>query len=486
MAERSSLIAGIDRLQQARILCVGDVMLDHYVYGQVERVSPEAPIAILRVGRETRTPGGAGNVLRNLQALGAHTCFVSVVGDDSAGRELKLLIAEPGNVEPHILVEAGRVTTVKTRYIAATQQMLRADRESVVALGPYVRADFMRLIEQAIADHVVIIVSDYAKGVLADGVAAAIIAAAHAAGKAVVVDPKGTDYTPYRGASVLKPNRRELAQATRMPVGSEDEVVAAARALIAAGDFGAVLVSLSEDGMILAEAGGAVHLLPAAAREVYDVSGAGDTVIATLATALAGGLSLIEAAQLANLAAGIVVGKVGTAVTYASELADALAEDEYGHHKSRPLPRALEQVERWRLRGLKIGFTNGCFDLLHPGHVALLAQARAACDRLVVGLNSDASVARLKGANRPVQQETARAAVLASLSSVDLVVVFPEDTPVALIEAIRPDVLVKGADYRVEEVVGADFVQSYGGTVVLADLIAGHSTTATIKKIGTR
>jgi D-beta-D-heptose 7-phosphate kinase/D-beta-D-heptose 1-phosphate adenosyltransferase len=486
MAERSSLIAGIDRLQQARILCVGDVMLDHYVYGQVERVSPEAPIAILRVGRETRTPGGAGNVLRNLQALGAHTCFVSVVGDDSAGRELKLLIAEPGNVEPHILVEAGRVTTVKTRYIAATQQMLRADRESVVALGPYVRADFMRLIEQAIADHVVIIVSDYAKGVLADGVAAAIIAAARAAGKAVVVDPKGTDYTPYRGASVLKPNRRELAQATRMPVGSEDEVVAAARALIAAGDFGAVLVSLSEDGMILAEAGGAVHLLPAAAREVYDVSGAGDTVIATLATALAGGLSLIEAAQLANLAAGIVVGKVGTAVTYASELADALAEDEYGHHKSRPLPRALEQVERWRLRGLKIGFTNGCFDLLHPGHVALLAQARAACDRLVVGLNSDASVARLKGANRPVQQETARAAVLASLSSVDLVVVFPEDTPVALIEAIRPDVLVKGADYRVEEVVGADFVQSYGGTVVLADLIAGHSTTATIKKIGTR
>jgi D-beta-D-heptose 7-phosphate kinase/D-beta-D-heptose 1-phosphate adenosyltransferase len=486
MAERSSLIAGIDRLQQARILCVGDVMLDHYVYGQVERVSPEAPIAILRVGRETRTPGGAGNVLRNLQALGAHTCFVSVIGNDSAGRELNQLIAEPGNVEPHILVEAGRVTTVKTRYIAATQQMLRADRESVAALGPYVRGDFIRLVEQAIADHTVIIVSDYAKGVLADGVAAAIIAAARAAGKAVVVDPKGTDYTPYRGASVLKPNRRELAQATRMPVGSEDEVVAAARALIAVGDFGAVLVSLSEDGMILAEAGGAVHLLPAAAREVYDVSGAGDTVIATLAAALAAGLSLIEAAQLANLAAGIVVGKVGTAVTYASELADALAEDAYGHHKSRPTPRVLEQVERWRLRGLKIGFTNGCFDLLHPGHVALLAQARAACDRLVVGLNSDASVARLKGADRPVQQEAARAAVLASLSSVDLVVVFPEDTPMALIEAIRPDVLIKGADYRVDEVVGADFVQSYGGTVVLADLIAGHSTTATIKRIGTR
>jgi len=485
MAEHFNLIAGVDRLKQARILCVGDVMLDHYVYGQVERVSPEAPIPILRVGHETRTPGGAGNVLRNLQALGAQSCFVSVIGNDPAGRELNRLIAEPGNVEPHILVEAGRVTTVKTRYIAATQQMLRADRESVTALGPYVRADFMRLIEQAIADHTVVIVSDYAKGVLAEGIAAAIIAVARAAGKAVVVDPKGTDYAPYRGATVLKPNRRELAEATAMPVGSEDEVVAAARALIAAGDFSAVLVSLSEDGMILVEAGGAVHLLPAAAREVYDVSGAGDTVIATLAAALAGGLSLIEAARLANLAAGIVVGKIGTAVTYASELGEALAEDAYGHHKSRPLPRALEQVEHWRHRGLKIGFTNGCFDLLHPGHVALLAQARAACDRLVVGLNSDASVARLKGAGRPVQQEAARAAVLASLSSVDLVVVFAEDTPAALIEAIRPDVLVKGADYRVEEVVGADFVQSYGGTVVLADLIAGHSTTATIKKIGT-
>ena len=486
MAEPTTLIAGVERLRHARILCVGDVMLDHYVYGQVERVSPEAPIPILRVERETRTPGGAGNVLRNLQALGAQSCFVSVVGNDSAGRELNRLIAEPGNVEPHVLVEAGRVTTVKTRYIAANQQMLRADRESVAPLGSYVRADFLRLIEQAIAEHAVVIVSDYAKGAMSEGIAAAIIAAARDAGKPVVVDPKGTDYGAYRGASVLKPNRRELAEATRMPVGSQAEIVAAARALIAQGGFGAILVSLSEDGMILVEAAGAVHPLPAAAREVYDVSGAGDTAIATLAAALAGGLTLIEAAQLANLAAGIVVGKIGTAVTYASELAEALADAEHGHNKTRPLARALEQLERWRYRGLKIGFTNGCFDLLHPGHVALLAQARAACDRLVVGLNSDASVARLKGASRPVQHEAARAAVLASLASVDLVVVFPEDTPMALIEAIRPDVLVKGADYRVEEVVGADLVQSYGGEIVLADLIAGHSTTATIRKIGTK
>ncbi|HEX3498582.1 MAG TPA: D-glycero-beta-D-manno-heptose-7-phosphate kinase [Stellaceae bacterium] len=486
MADRINLIAGVERLHHARILCLGDVMLDHYVYGQVERVSPEAPIPILRVERETRTPGGAGNVLRNLQALGAQTCFVSVIGNDPAGRELNRLIAEPGNVEAHMLVETGRVTTLKTRYIAANQQMLRADRESVAPLGPYVRADFLRLIEHAIGEHDVIIISDYAKGVIGEGIAATIIAAARAAGKPVVVDPKGTDYSAYRGASVLKPNRRELALATRMPVGTQAEIVAAARALIAQGNFGAVLVSLGEDGMILVGAAGTVHPLAAAAREVFDVSGAGDTVIATLAAGLAGGLSLIEAAWLANLAAGIVVGKIGTAVTHASELREALADAEHGHNKTRPLDLALEQVERWRARRLTIGFTNGCFDILHPGHVALLAQARAACDRLIVGLNSDASIARLKGPDRPVQDEAARAAVLASNTSVDLVVVFAEDTPLTLIEAIRPDILVKGADYRVEEVVGAEFVQSYGGQVILADLIAGHSTTATIKKIGTR
>jgi D-beta-D-heptose 7-phosphate kinase / D-beta-D-heptose 1-phosphate adenosyltransferase len=484
-ATMSDLAAAIDLLHGTRVLCIGDVMLDHYVYGQVERVSPEAPIPILKIERETRMLGGAGNVLRNLEALGATACFVSVLGNDEAGREINRLIGACNGVEAHTLVETGRTSTIKTRFIAANQQMLRADRESATPIGPYVRADLLRLIEQAIPDHAVVIVSDYAKGVLAEGVAASVIAAARAAGKPVVVDPKGTDYSLYRGADVLKPNRRELAQATRMPVGTLDEVVAAARALIVTGDFGALLVSLSEDGMVLVETGGAVHPLPAAAREVFDVSGAGDTVVATLAAGIAGGLSLLDAARLANLAAGIVVGKIGTAVTHAGEIADALAHHEHTDvGKTRPLPRALEEIERWRLRGLRIGFTNGCFDLLHPGHVALLCQARAACDRLVVGLNSDASVGRLKGPTRPVQSETARAAVLSSLTSVDLVVIFDEDTPRELIAAIRPEILVKGADYRIEDVVGGDIVQAYGGRIILAELMPGHSTTATIKRIG--
>jgi D-beta-D-heptose 7-phosphate kinase/D-beta-D-heptose 1-phosphate adenosyltransferase len=468
----------------ARVLCIGDVMLDHYVYGEVERISPEAPIPVLHVARETRYPGGAGNVVRNLAALGARCCFLSLVGADDAGRELKRLTGESEQVEAHLLVERGRTTTVKTRYIAGTQQMLRADRETITPIGA-AREDLLRLVDQAVTEYPVMVVSDYAKGVLGDGVATAIIARARAAGRTVIVDPKGRNYGRYRGATLVKPNRRELADASGLPVGTPDEIVAAARRLIVEAEVEALLVSLSQDGMMLVEADGAVHVLPAQAREVFDVSGAGDTVVATLATAIAAGASLADAARLANLAAGIVVAKVGTAVTYAAELADALGDIEHGSGpKALPLPLAIDRIEAWRRQGLRIGFTNGCFDLLHPGHVSLLAQARAACDRLVVGLNSDASVRRLKGDSRPVQSEASRAAVLGSLASVDLVVVFEEDTPINLLEAIRPDVLVKGADYTVATVVGADLVQSYGGRILLAELSPGHSTTATIARMG--
>ncbi len=480
----ADLIPLVESFARSRVLCVGDVMLDHYVYGQVERVSPEAPIPVLRVDREERTLGGAGNVLRNLNALGAQPCFISVTGSDSAGRDVSRLVAGLGGTEAHVMAERGRVTTVKTRYVAGTQQMLRADRETVAPLTGEFRAEFLRLVQQAFAHHQVTIVSDYAKGVLAEGVAAEVIAAARAAGHVVIVDPKGVNYEAYRGATLIKPNRRELAEATKRSLRSEDDIVAAARLLIDDLGFAAVLVSLSQDGMMLVEAGGAAHRLAASAREVYDVSGAGDTVVAVLGAGLAAGASFRDAARLANVAAGIVVGKVGTAVVHANELAETLVDrDALAARKVLPLPLALDHVARWRRNGLKVGFTNGCFDLLHPGHVALLAQARAACDRLVVGLNSDASVKRLKGPERPVQNEAARAAVLSSLAAVDMVVVFDQDTPRDLIAELRPEVLVKGADYRLDQVVGADIVQSYGGKVLLADLIAGHSTTATIARM---
>jgi D-beta-D-heptose 7-phosphate kinase/D-beta-D-heptose 1-phosphate adenosyltransferase len=484
MSDNSDLLAHVERLGSARVLCIGDVMLDHYVYGDVERISPEAPIPVLAVEREMKTLGGAGNVLRNLGALGAFSSFISVVGNDETGHEIERLLAAQDNTEVHLLVQPQRRTTVKTRYIAANQQLLRADRETAVLLGPHIRDDLLRLARELVADHPVIVISDYAKGVLNDGVALEIIKAAGEAGARVIVDPKGGDHIRYRGADLLKPNRRELAHATGMPVATDAEIIAAARALIERCGLKAVLASLGAEGMILVSSDGTVHVQRAEMREVYDVSGAGDTVVATVAAALAAGIPLIPAVRLANVAAGIVVGKVGTAVVYANEIAASL-DGQYVHASEKVLPRlqALDVVERWRRKGLKIGFTNGCFDLLHPGHVTLLARAKAVCDRLVVGLNSDASTARLKGPSRPIQSELARAAVLASLAAVDLIIIFEEDTPIALIRAIRPHLLVKGADYSLDQVVGADFVKNIGGEVLLAEVMAGYSTSATIARM---
>jgi len=361
--------------------------------------------------------------------------------------------------------------------------LLRADHERVAPLPAELRADLVKLAKEGMAHHRVVILSDYAKGVLGDGVAAEIVAAAKAAGRIVVVDPKGNDYSAYRGADLLKPNRPELAAAAQMPVATDDDVVKAARALIAAHGFGAMLVSCGKDGMLLVEGSGATLKLAAEAREVFDVSGAGDTVVAVLAAAMGTGARLGDAARLANAAAGVVVGKIGTAVVEPTELEAALLDrDTIEQRKTLPLSLALDQVARWRRSRLKIGFTNGCFDLLHPGHVSLLDQAKAVCDRLIVAINSDASVVRLKGPDRPVQNQDARAAVLSSLAAVDLVLVFDADTPVELIEAIRPDVLVKGADYRLDQVVGAEIVQSYGGKILLAELMPGFSTTATIAR----
>ena len=476
------LADAIRNLRRGSVLVVGDAMLDRYVYGQVSRVSPEAPVAVIAVEREVAMPGGAGNVVRNLTALGAAVAFVSVVGDDQAGSDLTGLIGGQPNVEPWLLVQGGRATTVKTRFVASGQQLLRADHESAGPIHVRLAERLVRIAADAVAATTVMVLSDYAKGVLAGDTCARLIAAAHGAGRRVVVDPKGTDYARYAGADLVTPNRRELQQATGLPTDTEEEVVAAATLLRDTHRFGAVLVTRSEDGMSLLDAKGVRHF-PAEAAEVHDVSGAGDTVVAVVAAGLAAELPLPVAARLANIAAGIVVGKVGTAVARESDLLEALTPERGALRKVVSRAAAIEQVERWRRRGWRIGFTNGCFDLLHPGHVHLLEQARGWCDRLVVGLNSDASVKRLKGAARPIQGEAARAAVLGSLASVDLVTVFDEDTPLDLIRAVRPDVLVKGADYTVETVVGADLLHGWGGVVRLAQLLPGQSTTATVARI---
>lgn len=483
MTARFALLPLVERLTGARVACIGDIMLDRYVRGRAKRISPEAPVPVLSVEDEIVMPGGVGNVARNLRALGAVTRLVALIGHDAAGAELDTLFADLPLAKASLIVEPGRQTTIKTRYLAGTQQILRTDRETLVAPSPATRDRLLAESERAIAASAVLVLSDYGKGALAAGTAEAILARAAAANLPVAVDPKGRDYSIYRGASVIAPNRAELAEAVGGTVARGGEAEAA-RALIARFGFAAVLATLGRDGMILVSDDKALAL-PAEAREVFDVSGAGDTVVATVAAAMAAGAPLAEAAALANVAAGLVVAKVGTAVAQRDELARALRRRDLmrGEGKVVDADGAADQVSRWRRQGLRVGFTNGCFDLLHPGHVSLLTQARAACDRLVVGLNSDASVERLKGPGRPVQGEAARAAILASLESVDLVIAFAEDTPLGLIEALRPDVLVKGADYRLEQIVGADLVTGWGGRVLLARLEPGYSTSRTIARM---
>jgi len=484
MTDRSKLVSIVEKLIDARVLCIGDVMLDHFVTGEVERISPEAPVPVLRVTDEQAMLGGAGNVVRNLVSLGVQTRFVTVIGDDEAGQEVARLVSELG-ISDAPITDGGRRTSNKTRYSAGAQQLLRADWETPVSLSSEIEQRVVEAAMGALSQCQALVLSDYGKGVLTDSAVAKLVKTASKEGKPVIVDPKGADYSRYGGADLITPNRRELAEASVMPVSTDEEITAAAEAIIERHAISAVLATRSGDGMTLVAANGASQHLPAEAREVFDVSGAGDTVAAVMAAALSTGVSSEDAVALANVAAGVVVGKVGTAPAHSGEIIAALHHQDISTAEAKVLTRsdALNRIEAWRGQKLKTGFTNGVFDLLHPGHVSLLAQAGATCDRLIVGLNSDASVKRLKGDDRPVQTEAARATVLASLASVDAVVIFGEDTPLELIEALRPDVLVKGADYAMADVVGADAVQGYGGQVVLAELEPDQSTTGTIAKI---
>ena len=486
MTNGSDIASLIVRLPMARILCVGDLMLDRYVTGRVDRISPEAPIPVLEVAEEAVMIGGVGNVVRNLVAFGALAELVAVVGDDPAGNELTDLLAGTAGADAHLVTVVGRRTTIKTRFVTGGQQLLRADYEAQGDLDDVVRREIFDLAAARLPDCGALILSDYGKGVLGASQARDLIELAKKAGKPVIVDPKGVDYSVYRGATLLTPNLNELAQASGLPVSDDAAVVVACHHVMATCEVDGVLATRSELGMSLVQ-DSVVHHLPARARDVYDVSGAGDTVAAAMAAGLSVGVPPLESAHFANTAAGVAVGKVGTAAAYASEILTAQQEAEFlsGEAKIATVDSACDQVEAWRRQGKLVGFTNGCFDLLHPGHISLLNQARAACDILVVGLNSDESVRRLKGEGRPAQLEQGRAAVLASLSSVNLVIIFGEDTPLQLITRLRPNVLIKGQDYARDEVVGAAEVDSWGGKVVLAEILDGYSTTETLRRFST-
>ena len=469
----------------ARVLVIGDVILDRYVTGLVHRLSPEAPIPVLRPDDNRCTLGGAANVALNIATLGGQATLIGVIGSDAAGDEVERLVQTTPGIASALVRIAGRPTTAKTRFMTGSHQLLRLDEETTAPLDQAGLEAVMAAVEANLDAADVIVLSDYAKGVLCDGVLDAILTRTAQSGRLVIADPKRPDFAAYRGATILTPNEHEVRVATRIEADHDTEADRAGRVALQATGGEAVLVTRSAKGLTLVcRDQDALHL-PTRAREVADVSGAGDTLVAALAVALGAGAALPEAAMLANATAGISVGKQGTATVSRQELLDALHLDDLvaTDRKVASLEEAVERVGEWRRRGFKVGFANGCFDLIHPGHVRLLSEARGACDRLIVALNTDASVKRLKGPSRPLQNEMARATVMASMAPVDLVVLFDEDTPIELIRALRPEVLVKGADYTIDKVVGADLVHGWGGKVLLVDLQQGHSTSGTIRRM---
>ena len=472
----------------AQMLVIGDLMLDRYLVGDVARISPEAPVPVVRLGRESASVGGAGNVALNLAGLGVHADVAGWTGADASGSRIRELLGSAGVRVHGVSVVPGRTTTTKTRVLSRHQQLVRIDDEDTDFPDNSERAAWDERILTMLDDgYEAVVLSDYAKGVLDAQFCRRLIERCAERGVPILVDPKGLEYEKYAGATTITPNEGELAAVSDVPERDRDALTAAAARLCESLELEFVTLTRGEAGITIVDSEG-VHHVPARAREVFDVSGAGDTAIATLAAAIAVGLDRHDAAALANLAAGIIVGKTGTVPITQAELLDALGRGE--QHATVPLgqkvtePKALEEiVERWRSDGDSIGFTNGCFDLLHAGHVSYLDWARRHCDRLVVGLNTDASVRELKGERRPLNHQAARAAVLAGLAAVDAIVFFDDPTPLHLITTLRPDVLVKGSDYDESEIVGAPEVRSWGGRVLRAPVLEGYSTSDLLDRI---
>src|ERR1700754_458349 len=469
------------------VLCIGDLMLDEFVYGEVSRISPEAPAPVIAVQRSETNIGGSGNVARNVASLGARCIFVGLIGEDDAGKTLKAALARENLVESVLIPDPARPTTRKVRFVSEhfSTHMLRADWEKASPAAADIEQKLIDAILPLLSRADIVLLSDYAKGVLTARVIRNVIDAAKKLGKRVIVDPKSANFAIYRGATLLTPNRREFAEATRSRADSDSSIAEAAQDAMYLADCEAMLVTQSEHGMTLvARTGEAIHV-PAHPVKVRDVSGAGDTVVAALALALAAGADWETVWRIANAAAAVAVSKKGTAIVTAAEMRRKILPHAYLAAEEKIVTSSGDlaaHLADWRKQGLRVGFTNGCFDILHPGHVKVLTAARGACDRLIVGLNSDASVKRLKGEGRPVQNEISRAEVLAALEAVDLVVLFEEDTPIKLITEIKPNVLVNGGDYTRETVVGHEIVEAHGGVVMLVDVLHGHSTTSLVNR----
>jgi D-beta-D-heptose 7-phosphate kinase/D-beta-D-heptose 1-phosphate adenosyltransferase len=481
------LLRAIEDLPSTEVMVVGDLILDRYVCGHVGRISPEAPIQVLREEESYERLGGMGSVARNLVRLGARVRLAGMVGDDTDGRTILDALEAEGVRLDGLVLDPERPTTIKTRYVAASQharqQILRVDRESDGPPSPVSAERILAGVRSALHEVEILVMSDYAKGVLAGDLCREVLQVARSAGVKVLVDPKGTDFERYRGATGLTPNRAEASVVTGLHIESPDDAQDAARDLLERFDLEVVFITLDRDGIFVLERDAPGTMIGTEPREVYDVTGAGDNVISVLACAMAGGVGPVTAAALANVAGGIAVEHFGVVSVGWDEIAARIAAGSGGDAKLVDVATLQLLLDSARQAGRKVVFTNGCFDILHPGHVDLLTRARAFGDLLVVGVNEDASVRRLKGPSRPVNDLRARAAVLGGLAAVDYVVGFGEDTPERIIKEVRPDILVKGSDWADKGVVGREFVESYGGRVELIQLVPGHSTTAMLDRM---
>ncbi|CAA6808612.1 MAG: ADP-heptose synthase (EC / D-glycero-beta-D-manno-heptose 7-phosphate kinase [uncultured Sulfurovum sp.] len=465
--------------KKPNILVVGDLMIDHYLWGKCERISPEAPVQVVAVEKETAVLGGAGNVINNLSALGAKVSVLSVIGDDTNAQELKSMLDDIEVNTYNLVVQEGRNTSKKSRIIASQQQVVRYDKESTDDIANASELKIIENFKNNISSCDMVILSDYGKGVLTTKLTRMLIDIANEYNKKVLVDPKGQDYTKYAGAYLLTPNKKEAIEASKIQIKDEVSLLEAIRKLKNECQLFIGLITLSEDGIAIFD--DALRTHPTVAREVYDVTGAGDTVIASLGFSLSCGYDIDKAVKFANLAAGVVVGKIGSATATLNEIIEY--ESSLKKSTSDSHIKTLEEIEllstELKKRGKKVVFTNGCFDILHVGHVKYLEEAKSYGDVLILGLNSDESVSRLKGPTRPVNTENDRAYILASLEAVDYVVKFYDDTPYELIKAVQPHILVKGGDYEGKKVVGQDIADE----LRLVNFVEGKSTTKTIAKI---
>jgi len=454
-------------------------MIDHYLWGSCERISPEAPVQVVNITSESTVLGGAGNVINNLNALGAQVDVISVIGGCEISDELKLLLGDIGVDTQYLITQKDRITSKKSRIIASQQQVVRYDRESTDEISSESQKEVLAAFGRIIADYDGVLLSDYGKGVLTKGLTSALITIANENNKKVLVDPKGLDYSKYRGAFLLTPNKKEASEATQINIKDEASLTQAITQLKAQCDLNVSLITLSEQGVAIYDDKLRTH--PTVAREVFDVTGAGDTVLASLGFALACNYEIDDSVEFANLAAGVVVGKIGSATATLNEIIEY--ESSLNKSTSDEHIKTLSEItllcEELKARGKKIIFTNGCFDILHAGHVRYLETAKSYGDVLILGLNSDRSVTSLKGEGRPINTQLDRAYILAALEAVDYVVVFDEDTPYDLIKAVKPHVLVKGGDYEGKQVVGQDIANE----LKLVQFVDGKSTTKTIQKI---